>query len=215
MTNYAKNYKFDKVHEELYDNMVNAKPILAYKKKQNKAHNDALSDALKAIKVKDGEDIATFEDGLEKLVDAYVVYKKKAGLPIVDDKKHRHHYAKEVEDLLEQYGKQTKEGKKGVLRKMRNNEFDELVNFLAGQSKAYDQALHSEYHLKKILKEGEDDSLYEGLANVYAARRPTVDFTKGDLKKLANRDALIQSISQDLSQEETNVLNKSTKKKAA
>ena len=199
--------KFDAANaksDELYDTLVNAKPIIEYKQKSNKAHIKGLAEAYAKIQLKDGEQLNDMHSGLEKLVDAYIAYGKKAGIPVSDNKDHRHQHYGMIQNLLERYAEQQKIGREGLLKKIKLGELNELLDIVLNNAKRDDHARFANYHLNKLLPSDKDDKFYESLAHSYAkAKGKSAKFTKGDLAALTQREALIHSLSDDLANQES------------
>lgn len=207
MPNYAKGLKYDKEHADTYEKIVNAKPIIDYKQKMNEKHTDALAEALKKAKIKAGS-ITNFEEGLEKVVDAIVEYKKKAGLPIGDIKEHKHHYVGEAREFLRAY---ERENKIDVLEKMKLGELDDIISTYAMGQKQNDQTLFVKNHIHKLLPEKGFD-FYHGIASYHASLNPSKKFSKGKLAQLANRDVLVDYLASSIVNEQSNVLQDIKKK---
>ncbi|MEM4637927.1 MAG: hypothetical protein QXK76_02810 [Candidatus Woesearchaeota archaeon] len=184
MPDYSKGLEYNEEHEKLYEKMLNAVP-LDYRVKKTIKHRNAFADALKLF---ENKEFSTLHEGIEALTDALIAYRKKAGLPVSEDKEHRHNYFSEVRGFLEAY---SKEAGKDVLNILKEGDIHQLFLQLVETDKARDLEGKIDYELRKILPEGKEMDFYKGLVHYHAKLNPARKYTKGEIARLSSYEGIL------------------------
>ncbi|GIU69722.1 MAG: hypothetical protein KatS3mg002_0958 [Candidatus Woesearchaeota archaeon] len=184
MPDYSKGLTYNEEHEKIYEKMLNAVP-LDYRIKKTIKHRDAFSESLKIFQ---GKEFTSLNEGIEALTDALIMYRKKAGMPVSDDKEHRHNYVSEVREFLNAY---SKEAGKDVLNILKQGDIHTVFLQLVEADKARDLEGKVDYELRKILPEGKDMEFYKGIVHYHAKLNPSTKFTKGEIARLSSYEGIL------------------------
>jgi hypothetical protein len=205
MVDYSKNVKkYDSLniikdhHAKAYESML-ASPLKVEKDKDGKSysynhlrkkHDSALSPALAKLEGKEDKVYQSYMPALETLTDAFMAYKKKAGMAVVENQEGKARELSELERLIQSYMEDHKLNTTEDFIKHLNIEgptsvmADILKNY-----KVMDLQKFAHSRIRKALPADKGTEFYSGVAH-YHGKVNNIKYSKRKMAGMSTHDAL-------------------------
>ncbi|MGV8086454.1 MAG: hypothetical protein ACP5N1_02375 [Candidatus Woesearchaeota archaeon] len=200
MVDYTKKYegKYNNEHSRIYDAAL-AAPSKVNKDKDGKEysykhlmkkHDTALSPALEKLNVKDDKVYQSYVPALSTLTEAFIAYKKKAGVAVTESEEGKARESSELEQLIEQYMKQNKiQSSEEFVKHLNMEGPSSVMADILKMYKGMDLQKFAQSRVRAALPAGKGFDFYHGLAH-YHGKTTNMKYSKRKLTQISNHDAL-------------------------